>query len=106
MGRLLIAAHGPDDGSAVQFGQHQVEHDERRLMRLDGLERGWPVCGGHDREPVPLQVRPHKPDDLRVVVDDEDRSSRDRRVSRKCGHRQHGRPSLWVGRVGLVTASR
>ena len=94
VGRLLIAAHGADDGPPVQFGEHQVEHDERRLVRLDGLERRRPIRGGHDREAVPLQVRPHEPDDLRVIVDDEDRRSRDGRVSRRSGHREHGRPSL------------
>ena len=70
---LLVAADRPDDGPAVELGEHQVEDDEGRPVPLDRVERGRPVRGGHDAEPVALQVRPDEPDDLRVVVDDEDR---------------------------------
>ena len=70
---LLVAADGPDDGPPVELGEHQVEDDEGRLVLLDRRERRRPVGRGHDREPVALQVRPDEPDDLRVIVDDEDR---------------------------------
>ena len=71
---LLVAANRPDDGPAVELGQHQVEDHERRLMRLDRVQRRGPIGGRHDAEPVPLQIRPDEPDDLGVVVDDEDRA--------------------------------
>ena len=74
--RLLVAADRPDDGPPVQLGEHQVQDDQRRRVRLDRIERGRPVGGRHDREAVALQVRPDEPDDLRVVVDDEDRRGR------------------------------
>ena len=77
MGRGVVAADGADHGPPVELGEHQVEHDERRLVRLDRVERRRPVGRGHDREPVALEVRAHEPDDLRVVVDDEDRVARD-----------------------------
>ena len=76
-GRLVVAAHGPDDGPAVQFGEHQVQHDQRRPMAFDGVEGAGSVGRGHDAEAVALEVRSHQPDDLRVVVDDEDRPLRD-----------------------------
>ena len=43
-------------------------------MALDGFEGGRAVGRGHDREAVALEVGAHEPDDLGVVVDDEDRS--------------------------------
>ena len=102
-GRLVVAADRADDGPPVQLGEHQVEDDERRLVGLDGVERGRPVRGGHDREALALEVGPHQPDDLRVVIDDEDRSLGTRLV-RGSGHRQHGRGArLDPGRVGRVT---
>ena len=67
------------DGPAVQLGEHQVEDDERRPVAFDGVERGRAVGGGHDREAVALEVGAHQPDDLGVVVDDEDRALGDRR---------------------------
>ena len=72
-GGLLVAADRPDDGPAVELGEHQVEDDERRPVPLDRVERRRPVRGGHDAAPVPLQVRPDEAHDLRVVVDDQDR---------------------------------
>ena len=78
-GRLVVAADRPDDGPAVQLGEHQVEDDQRRPVALDGVEGGRAVGGGHDREAVALEVGAHQPDDLGVVVDDEDRSLGDRR---------------------------
>ena len=104
--RLLVAADGPDDGPAVELGEHQVEDDERRRVRLDGVERGRPVGRGHDTEAVALQVRPHEPDDLRVVVDDEDRRGRDGRVGGRGRHREHRRPMLVSRRVDPVTGRR
>ena len=73
-GRLVVAADRADDGPPVQLGEHQVEDDERRAVRLDGVERGRPVGGRHDRVALALEVGAHEPDDLGVVVDDEDRS--------------------------------
>ena len=70
---LLVAPDRPDHGPPVELGQHQVEDDEGRPVRLDRVERGRPVGRGDDAEPVALEVRPDEPDDLRVVVDDEDR---------------------------------
>ena len=108
MGRLLVTANGPDDGPSVELGEHEVEHDQGGFVRLDGIERGGAVGGGHDREAVALEVGPHEPDDLGVVVDDEDRGGRDRRIGRRSvggGHRQHGRGAmLGVGRVSPVTS--
>ena len=75
-GRLLVAADGADDGPAVELGEHQVEDDERRPVGLDGVERGRAVGGRDDAEPVALEVGPDEPDDLGVVVDDEDRRGR------------------------------
>ena len=68
----LVAADGADDGAAVELGQHQVEDDERRPVVLDRVEGGRPVGGGHDAIALALQVGPDEPDDLGVVVDDED----------------------------------
>ena len=76
---VVVAADGPDDGPPVQLGEHQVEDDERRPVAFDGIERGRAVRRGHDREAVALEVRPHQPDDLGVVVDDQDRSLGERR---------------------------
>ena len=84
------------DGPAVQLGEHQVEDDERRPVAFDGVEGGRAVRRGHDREAVALEVRAHQPDDLGVVVDDQDRSLGERRGGR-ARHRQHGRGAR-VGR--------
>ena len=100
---VVTAADGPDDGPAVQLGEHQVEDDERRAVALDGVEGGRAVGGGHDGEAVALEVRPHEPDDLGVVVDDEDRSFGDGHgwLDR---HREHRRGAMLGGlRDGLVT---
>ena len=88
-GRLVVAAHGPDHGPAVQPGEHEIEDDERRPVAFDGVERGRAVRRGHDREAVALEVRAHQPDDLGVVVDDQDRALGERRGGR-AWHRQHG----------------
>ncbi len=101
--RLVVAADGPDDGPAVQLGEHQVEDDERRPVALDGIEGGRAVGGGHDREAVALEVGAHQADDLGVVVDDEDRSLGDRRGGWD-RHREHGRGArLGLSRDGPVT---
>src|SRR6476620_7535067 len=42
-GRLVVAAYGPDDGPAVQPGEHEVEDDERRPVAFDGVERAWAI---------------------------------------------------------------
>ena len=71
-----LPADRADDGAAVELGEHEVEDDQGGIVVLDRGQRGRPVAGGHDLVPLALQVRAHEPDDLRVVVDDEDRSSR------------------------------
>ena len=92
------------DGPAVQFGEHQVEDDEGGPVALDGVEGGRTVGGGHDAEAVTLEVRAHQPDDLGVVVDDEDRSLGDRRGG-WVGIGEHGRGvMLGRSRDGPVTA--
>ena len=58
-------------------------------MALDGVEGGRTVRGGHDAEAVALEVGAHQPDDLGVVVDDQDRSLGDRRGG-------------WVGIASMV----
>ena len=104
--RLVVAADGADDGPPVELGEHQVEDDERRPVPLDGVEGGRAVGRGDDREPVALEVGPHEPDDLGVVVDDEDRALRDRHRG-LVRHRQHGRGAM-LGRLrdAPVTAPR
>jgi hypothetical protein len=58
-------------------------------MGLDRIEGGRPVGGGDDREPVALEVRPDEPDDLGVVVDDQDRPiGQGRRLHGKRHHRR------------------
>jgi hypothetical protein len=103
---LLVTADGPDDGPAVQLGEHQVEDDERRSVALDRVKRRRPIRRGHDAEPVAFQVRPDQPDDLGVIVDDEDRSGGDGAVARSGRHGQHGRTRLGARRVDQVTGRR
>ena len=69
-----LAADGADDGAPVEPGKHQVEDDECRLMVLDRGESGGPVGGRHDAIALALQVGAHEPDDLGVVVHDQDGS--------------------------------
>jgi hypothetical protein len=76
--RFLVPTDRPDDGPAVELGQHQIEDHQRGLVRLDRLEGGRAVGSGHDREAVAFEVRPDQADDLGVVVDDEDRTVRPR----------------------------
>ena len=51
-------------------------------MTFDGIEGGGSIGGGHDAETVALEVGSHEPDDLGVVVDDEDRALGERRCRR------------------------
>ena len=96
-----LAAHGPDDGPPVQLGEHQVEHDEGRRVGLDRVEGGRPVRCSHDPEAVAFEIGPHEPDDLGVVVDDEDRGRRDRRIRDRGRHRQHGRSGCYVSGMSI-----
>ena len=100
-GRLVVAADRADDGPAVQLGEHQVEDDEGRPVALDGVEGGRTVGGRDDREAVALEVGAHEPDDLGVVVDDEDRSLGDAARDGWAGIGKHGRGA--TARRALVT---
>ena len=95
-GRLVIAADGADDGPPVQPGEHQVEDDEGGSVAFDGVEGGRAVGRGHDRESFTFQVGPHEPDDLRVVIDHEDRALRDGRRG-LVRHGEHGRGVMMGG---------
>ena len=102
-GRLVVAADGPDDGPAVELGEHQVEHDQRRAV------------ASRSRRARPARRRPSR----RVTRRAPGRSARagrssrrrrrpgsagrDRRVGGRVGHRQHGRPMLGRRRVDPVT---
>jgi hypothetical protein len=59
------------DIEPVRLRQCQVEHHEIGPAPGDLAERIGAVCGGHDVEPGALQVIPHEPQDLGLVVDDE-----------------------------------
>lgn len=102
---LVVASDGPDHGPTVQFGEHQVQHDQGRPMSLDRVQGGRSVRRGHDAEAVALQVRAHQPDDLRIVIDDQDRPLRDD-IECLVRHGQHGRGAmLGRSRDGGVTAA-
>ncbi len=73
---------GSDHGPAVKPGKHEVKHYQGRPVPFDGVERSRAVGRGHNREAVPFQVGAHEPDDLGVVVDDQDRAIREWR--RRC----------------------
>ena len=61
------------DLDAVDVGQHQVEDDERRLLRLDELQRLGAARGRADVVAGVLQVRGDERRDRRLVLDDQHR---------------------------------
>ena len=109
-----------DDWTAWTYlpGEHRagrwaevIEVGDRFHRALAGLARPSFIAARTDpwaigdrvawgEAPVALQARPHEPDDLRVIVDDEDRRSRDCRAfgSGSVGgrHWQHGRRRPYV----------
>ena len=89
-GGLVVAPDGPDDRPPVELREHEVEDDEGRPVAFDRVERSRAVRGGHHAEAVALEVGAHEPDDLGVVVDDQDRSLRERCAGR-VRHLEHGR---------------
>ena len=48
-------------------------------MAFDGVEGGRTIASRDDGEPVAFEVRADEPDDLCVVVDDQDRAIGERR---------------------------
>jgi len=50
-----LGPDAPDHLCAVQLRQHDVEHDEVRLVALEGLQGGLAVAGDLDLEPLPLE---------------------------------------------------
>ena len=56
---------------AVEHGQHDVEHDEVRLLALRHRDRAAPVARRDDRVAAALQVEAQRLQDRRLVVDDE-----------------------------------
>ena len=73
----------PDDGEAVDLGQHEVQDHEARLGLVDRPQRRRAVAGRDHRVAFALEIGADERHDLRVVVHDEDRGL----VSR--GHRKH-----------------
>jgi hypothetical protein len=88
---LVVAADGADHRPAIELRQHQVEDHERRLLRFDCVERRGSVARGDDPVALALEVRPDEANDLRVVVDDEDRSVGEwRRLHHEHHRRRYG----------------
>ena len=71
-GRVRASPNRPDDGEAVDFGKHEIEDDQGRIVRLDGSQGTRPVVRLDDPVALALQVEPDEAHDLQVVVDDED----------------------------------
>jgi hypothetical protein len=63
-------------------------------MRLDRVQGGRSVGGGDDPIAFALEVRPDEPDDLGVVVDDEDRPVGERRRLHDEHHRRRYAPAM------------
>src|SRR5438270_9454825 len=68
-----VATEGPRDVEAIELRQAEVQHDEIGMLRACARERLRPIGGARDRESRVLEVVPGELDDLRLVVDDEDR---------------------------------
>src|SRR5207248_10845368 len=61
------------DVEAVELREAEVEHDQIRMVDAGTRERLRSIGGAHDTEPGVLEVVAGETDDLRFVVDDEDR---------------------------------
>ena len=61
------------DLDAVDVRQHQVEHDERRLLRLDESQCLGAARGGANGVAGVLQIRGDERCDRRLILDDEHR---------------------------------
>ena len=61
-----------DDLDAVQVGQAEVEHDQVGVRVGGRLQGAAAAARGHDLVVAGLQVDPQRPQDLRLVVDDQD----------------------------------
>ena len=69
---VAIGAEQAHDLEAVDLGQHQVEHDEGRVLGTRLAQGLAAVVGGDDAEALAFEVGAHEGHDLAVVVDDED----------------------------------
>ena len=69
---IAIGAEQAHHLEAVDLGQHQVQHDEGRVLGARLAQGLAAVVGGDDVEALALEVGAHEGHDLAVVIDDED----------------------------------
>ena len=67
-----VLAGFDDDLEAAAVGQTQIEDDQVGLVAGEHFERARRVLGGHHAMAGRSQAGPQKPQDRRLVVDDED----------------------------------
>ena len=72
-------------------GKPEVEHDQVRLLAIDGLDRGAAVHRGEHLVAARAQQRRQRAEDVRLVVDDQD-------------PRRHRQASLSTARVAPGTS--
>src|SRR5262249_7678764 len=70
---IAFGAHLVEERPAVGAGDHQVEHDEVRLLEPQLAERAVAVVDGLDPEPSRGQMPPHPLLEDRVVLHDHHR---------------------------------
>jgi hypothetical protein len=75
-GDVRIPPDPPRDVEPVEARQAQVEDHEVGLVAMDRIDRRRTVVGGEDRETRVLEVVAGEGDDLRLIVDDQDRLHR------------------------------
>jgi hypothetical protein len=68
----MLGAHSPADLEPVDARKHEVEHDQVRRRRSNGVERGRSVGYGNDGVAGSLEIADDDLGHSRVVIDDED----------------------------------
>src|SRR5215218_8568385 len=71
-GHVALRADPPYDLRAVELGEHDVEHDQVRLIGLERFQGGLAVTGDLDLEPFALEGMREHLLERRLVIDQKD----------------------------------
>lgn len=70
--RILRSAQAPADFKAIQFWEHEVQHDQRGMLTRNRVERGFSIVDGLDTKSFAFEVQARQLDNGWFVIDEKD----------------------------------
>ena len=71
-GGILRSAQSAADFKTIQFREHEVQHNERRMFTRNRVERGFSIAHGLNAKTFAFEVQARQLDDGWFVIDEKD----------------------------------